>query len=157
MRDKHAKASPLLLSGVRTANARVPIGLSIILVACASLWPSATVNADDLGTSPIGQFLRSKFLWEITEDEIVRGVRELLTSSASKVRGSRSDAESIGMDCENLPSTTCRYVGKATYRFEGLPQGRTKQTIITVSIELSSYMNLNKLAVHKEKTDISGE
>jgi hypothetical protein len=143
----------------RPMRARVPISLSIILVASASLWPSATVNADDLGTSPIGQFLRSKFLWEISEDEIVRGVRELLTSS-SKVSGSRTDAESIGMDCENLPSTTCHYIGKVVYRFEGLPQGsahRDKQTVLTVQIDLLSYTNFNNLTVRKEKTEVLRE
>jgi hypothetical protein len=136
------------------------ISLVVILAACGSLWPSAKVNTDELGASAVGQFLRSKFLWEISEDDIARGARELLISSASKSSNSRSAAESIGMHCESLPSTTCRYLGKVAYRFEGLPQGsvhRDKQAIITVHIELLSYTNLNNLTVHKTKTETLGE
>jgi hypothetical protein len=112
--------------------------------------PSATVSADGLGTSAIGQFLRGHFLWEISEDDVRRGIKELLENSAAK---ERSDIESIGMHCYGPPSTACGYVGTTAYRFGGIPRTSPaygKQTVITMRIKLLSYTDPNTLVVRKE-------
>lgn len=130
------------------------------LVACDPLWPSAKVNTDELGRSDIGKFLRSKFLWDASEDDIARGVRELLVNSVGNDVNPRSDVESTGMRCGRPPSTGCSYIGKVVYRFEGLPKnaaGRNKRIVVTIHISLISYTNLNNLVVHKEQIEEQGE
>jgi hypothetical protein len=143
----------------RTLRVVGPLAFVILAPAC-SPWPSARVNTEGLGTSPIGQFLRSNFLWETgEEDDIARGMKQLLVRSGLPGSNARSGIESIGMHCENLPSATCSYVGKVIYRIDGLPQGsahRNEQTVVTISIELS-YANLNNLIVHKELVEVPGE
>jgi hypothetical protein len=142
---------------LRIAALLVP---TVGLVACDPLWPSAKVNTDELGRNGIGQFLRSKFLWGASENDIARGVRELLVNSVGKDVNSRSDVESTGMRCDHPPSTGCSYRGKVVYQFEGLPKNaahRNKRIVVTIHINLISYTNLNNLVVHKERIEERGE
>jgi hypothetical protein len=96
----------------------------------------------------------------MNEEDITGGIKDILASSVSRGGDARSAAESAGMRRDSVPSTTCNYVGKAIYRFGGLPKDsehRNRQTIITVYIKLSSYTDLNSLIVRKEEIEVQTE
>jgi hypothetical protein len=134
--------------------------ISILAASCDSLWPSVTVNDDGLGTSIIGRFLSEKVLWNMTEEDITRGIKDILASSASRKGNVRSAVELVGMRCDNPPSTTCNYIGKAVYQLHGLPKDsphRNKRTVVTVYLSLSSYADPSGLTVHKETLEIPTE
>jgi hypothetical protein len=147
----------LLFSRIcRALRVAVPVAfVSIIAASCDSLWPSATENDRGLGTSVIGEFLRSSARWNLQrDDEIGRGIRELLPNPLS-----RSDVESIGMHCDSPPSTTCSYLGKVVFRPHGMPQNsvhRGMQIVTTINIRVS-YADLNSLTVRKEEVETAAE
>jgi hypothetical protein len=128
---------------------------SILAASCHWPWPGITENYDGLDRSAIGQFLIEN--WNSREDTIARGIKDILATSISGKHDPRSAVESIGMHCDSLPSTTCNYVGSVAFWFDGLPKNsphRSKKTIVTVYIKLSSYANLNSVIVRKEEVEV---
>jgi hypothetical protein len=129
--------------------------VSIPIASCDPLRPSAMENSDELGTSVIGEYLKSGGRWNLQrEDNIRLGIRDLLANPTS-----RSDVEAIGMHCESAPSTICSYVGKVVFRLYGLPQHSVhegKQFVTTIFIKLS-YADLNSLTVRKEEVETLAE
>jgi hypothetical protein len=135
--------------------------ISILAASCEWLWqwPSAKVNYD-VGDSIIGQFLITKNLWSMNEEDIARGIKDILAISVSREGDARSAVESAGLRCDSLPSTTCNYMGNAVYRFFGVQKDTqywNKQIVITVSIKLLSYTDLNNVIVRKQEIIIPAE
>src|SRR5690349_8871297 len=91
---------------------------------CSGLWSWPDIrmvqNTDDLGTSPIGNYLRDEST-DHTEAGLKARIAEFIMAQVSAQGLSRKQAEALGMQCAQAPSTECTYSGSRWYRIERLP------------------------------------
>jgi hypothetical protein len=114
---------------------------------------------DELGASPIGNYLRDAVHWNLREVDLERGLAELVTERTSRNSMSRRDAESLGAKCAQTPSSECSYSGEISYRLNGLPQDsphQGKRTVVNIQVRFS-HLKPQEISVHKDEREISDE
>lgn len=108
-------------SNLPILNVLLLLAVSLVTSACfwSGPWPHVTANMEALGTSPLGNFIRTY------PGDGPDGYKSLVTqfvkdnTSANGI--SREEAEDLGMKCAPAPSTECTYSGELWTRSDGLP------------------------------------
>jgi hypothetical protein len=134
---------------------------SMILVAAISQcgWPSVTLKNDELGMSPIGNYLREDIRWNSRGVDLERGIAKLIAERFPAKSISREDAESLGAQCAQPPDTDCSYSGEISYRLGGLPHDsphQGKRTLVNIKVKFS-YLPPQDVVVQKHEYEMPDE
>lgn len=136
--------------------------LACVVPGCSGFWswpwPHVTENTEGLGTSPLGNFIRSDSgdHTDGLNSAVVKFVKE--QTSAKGI--SRKDAESLGMQCAPAPSTECTYSGELWSRTDrGLsPESPHygKRTIEHIEIRFS-FLKPHDVVAQRDEHDVPDE
>jgi len=117
-----------------------------------------TENTEGLGTSPLGNFIRSDS--GDHTDGLDSAVVKFVKEQASAKGISRKDAESLGMQCAPAPSTDCTYSGELWSRTDGglSPESPHygKRTIEHIEIRFS-FLKPHDVVAQRDEHDVPDE